>query len=351
MKLEQFGWNDFFAQLCARSIAARVVAARREHFVVWTEAGEVNAEPSGALRFDSPSWPAVGDWVELRDDGPTIARVLERRTTLSRRQPGRKMREQVLAANIDVLFVVSGLDRDYNPRRIERYLVVARQSGARPVILLNKADLADELGFDVVQVVRQTAELADGVKVIPVSGLARIGLDAIGAELAMSETAVQTAAMIGSSGAGKSTILNRLLGEDRQRTSAVRTGDDRGRHTTTARELFLMPGGWLLIDMPGLREVQLWASPDELDVGFSDVEALAARCRFRDCVHAGEPGCAVLSAVNDSRLDAARLANYHKMRRELDYLERKANPEHERQTRAKWKAIHKAMRRDMKRDS
>jgi ribosome biogenesis GTPase len=336
VKLEQFGWSDFFAQQCAAGIPARVASACREQFVVWTEGGEVHAEPSGALRYESPLWPAVGDWVMLREDEQVIERVLERRTTLSRRQPGSAASEQVLAVNVDVLFIVSGLDRDYNPRRLERYLVVARESGARPVILLNKADLAVEPGFDLNEVVGRTRALAEEATVLPLSAMTDRSLGALAAELAPGETA----AMMGSSGVGKSTILNRLLGIERQPTSAVRAGDDRGRHTTTVRELFMMPGGSLLIDMPGLREVQLWAGDEAVDAAFREIQELAAACRFRDCTHSGVPGCAVVN----SGLDATRLANYHKMRRELEFLERKANPELERKTRAKWKAIHKAQR-------
>jgi ribosome biogenesis GTPase / thiamine phosphate phosphatase len=342
LNLEQFGWSDFFARQCEAGVPARVASACREQFVVWTEGGEAYAEPSGALRYESWLWPAVGDWVTLREDGPMIDRVLERRTTLSRRQPGRDASEQVLAANVDVLFIVSGLDRDYNPRRLERYLVVAHESGTRPVIVLNKADLADELGFDLEEVVTRTRALAGEETVLALSAMTDCSLDALAAELAPGETA----AMIGSSGAGKSTILNRLLGIGRQKTRTVRASDDRGRHTTTARELFMMPGGWLLIDMPGLREVQLWAGDDAMDAGFRDIQELSAGCRFRDCTHAGEPGCAVVNAG----VDGARLANYHKMLREIEFLERKANPELERQTRAKWKAIHKAARRHSKRD-
>ena len=342
MNLEQFGWSDFFARQCEAGIPARVASACRERFLVWTERGETYAEPSGSLRYESPLWPAVGDWVTLREDRPMIERVLERRTTLSRRQPGRDASEQVLAANVDVLFIVCGLDRDYNPRRLERYLVLAHDGGIRPVIVLNKADLAKELGFDPEEVVTRTRVLAEEETVLTLSALTDCSLDALAAELAPS----QTAAMIGSSGAGKSTILNRLLGIGRQKTGAVRASDDRGRHTTTTRELFVIPGGWLLIDMPGLREVQLWADSDAVDAGFPDIQELAAACRFRDCTHSGEPGCAVVSAG----VDGARLANYHKMLRELEFLERKANPELERQTRAKWKAIHKAMRRHPNRD-
>jgi ribosome biogenesis GTPase / thiamine phosphate phosphatase len=340
MDLEQFGWSVFFARQRVAGIPARVVSACREQFEVWTEHGAVDVKPSGALRFESPLWPAVGDWVTLREDGLVIERVLERRTTLSRRQSGREAKQQVLAANVDVVFIVSGLDRDYSPRRLERYLVVARESGARPVIVLNKADLADELGFDLEDVVRRTRALAGEAIVLPLSAMADHSLQALGAEPG------ETAVMIGSSGAGKSTILNRLLGIEQQRTSAVRAGDDRGRHTTTARELFMLPGGWLLIDMPGLREVQLWAGDEAVDAGFHDIQELAEMCRFHDCTHAGEPGCAVVNAG----IDEQRLANYHKMRRELAFLERKANPALERQTRAKWKAIHKAARRHPKRD-
>lgn len=293
MNLRQFGWNDFFArQCCAETPAgdagtpARVVAACREQFVAWTENGEVEAAPSGVLRYESRLWPAVGDWVILRDGGTVIDRVLERRTTLSRRQPGRDASEQVLAANVDVLFIVSGLDRDYNPRRLERYLVIARASGARSVIVLNKADLAEELGFEPEDVVERTRALAGQMKVLLLSARTDRGMDALGGELSAGETA----AMIGSSGVGKSTILNRLRGGDHQRTGAVREGDDRGRHTTTARELFMMPAGWLLIDMPGLREVQLWAGDEAVEATFADIRELAAACRFRDCSHSGRTG-------------------------------------------------------------
>lgn len=342
MNLEQFGWNSFFESQRAPGVVGRVASVNREGFVVWTEGGEVEAEASGALRNGSALWPAVGDWVMLADDGPAIVRVLERRTKLSRKRPEREMREQVLAANIDVLFIVSGLDHDYNPRRLERYLVMARESGARPVILLNKADLAQELGLNLDEVVSATRALAGGARVLPMSARVEEGLGQIEAELKPGETA----AMIGSSGVGKSTILNRLIGSERQQTQAVREGDNHGRHTTTTRELFLMPGGWLLIDMPGLREIQLWASAEGLDNSFEDIQALAAACRFRDCSHENEPGCAVLAAG----LDAGRMENYKKMRRELAHLDRKADPVLRKEVRAKWNAIEKSVRKNDKRN-
>jgi ribosome biogenesis GTPase len=273
--------------------------------------------------------------VVLRQDAPVIERVLERRTLLSRKQPGRGLGEQVMAANIDVLFIVSGLDADYNERRIERYLVLARQSGARPVILLNKADLVEDNGLHLPGVIERLREWS-GAPFLAVSALLADGISIVGSHLRAGETA----ALIGSSGVGKSTLVNRLLGEERQATRDVRSEDDRGRHTTTTRSMFMMPGGWLLIDMPGLREVQLWASSGQLDAGFVDIRNLAAGCRFRDCSHIGEPDCAVLQ----SGIDEDRLDNYRKMQRELDYLERKTDKRLMSESRARWKAIHKAMR-------
>jgi ribosome biogenesis GTPase len=338
--LEELGWTGFFASQQYAGIPGRVASANREHFCVWTELGEIEAGVSGQLRHAGGRWPAVGDWVALRPDSPVIDKVLERSTMLSRKHAGRTIDEQVLAANIDVLFVVSGLDHDFNERRIERYLVVARQSGARPVILLNKADLAANYSLDLAGIIARLELWSDGARVLPLSAISAQGLSELGAVLQPG----QTAALIGSSGVGKSTIVNGLLGESRQAIRHVRAGDDRGRHTTTTRSLFLMPGGWLLIDMPGLREVQIWASAESLDAGFDDIRELAEQCRFRDCTHSGEPGCAVESAG----LDAGRLGNYHKMHRELDYLDRKADKRLMSETRARWKAIHKAMRNNPK---
>jgi ribosome biogenesis GTPase len=338
---EQFGWNSFFESQLGGGLPGRVASSNHGRFLVWIDTGEVEASVSGLLRRGDGLWPAVGDWVVLREDAQVIVKVLDRRTKLSRKQPEREVREQVLAANIDVLFIVSGLDRDYNERRIERFLVMARESGARPVVLLNKSDLADELGLDLADVVARTAMLSPGVQVIPLSAKTDHGLDALPAQLKLGETA----ALIGSSGVGKSTILNRLLGDERQRTSAVSAGNSRGRHTTTTRQLFVMPGGWLLMDLPGLREVQLWTSTEDLADSFDDILQLAGNCRFRDCAHAGEPGCAVEAAG----LAPARLANYLKMQRELAHLEEKLDPKLAKETRAKWKAIEKSVRHHPKR--
>ena len=339
MQLEKFGWNGFFASQACAGVPGRVASANREHFEVWTSQGEIDATPGGNLRM-GPVWPAVGDWVALRAGAaPVIESVLERRTVLSRKQPGRVLEEQVLAANIDVLFIVSGLDGDYNERRIERYLVISRQSKARPVIVLNKTDLAVERGIDLDEVVSRL-QLWSRAVVLAVSATAETGLQKLTALM----QPAQTAALIGSSGVGKSSIVNCLLGDERQRTRPVRSGDDRGGHATTARSLFLMPGGWMLVDMPGLREIQFWAAAEQVDAGFDDLRELALGCRFRDCTHTGEPGCAVL----ESDIDAGRLENYRKMQRELEYLKRKTDKRLMSENRARWKAIHKAARKNGK---
>jgi ribosome biogenesis GTPase len=333
--LENLGWTGFFAGQQYHGIPARVAFASRERFLLWTEEGELEAVVSGGLRRSDSLWPAVGDWVAVRPGSAVIEHVFQRGTLLSRKAPGSAIREQVLAANIDILFVVSGLDGDFNERRIERYLVVAQQTGATPAILLNKADLARTFQFDLQETVHRL-KTSTGVPVIPVSALTGDGLDLVENLVAKGETA----ALIGSSGAGKSTLVNCLLSECRQSVAEVRRRDHRGRHTTTARSMFLMPGGWLLIDMPGLREVQLWASPAHLTTSFEDIQQIAQNCRFRDCSHSGEPGC----AVSQSTIDSERLQNFRKLQRELDYLERKADKRLMSESRARWKIIHKSMR-------
>ena len=336
MSLEKFGWNSFCEQAFSRLATpcaepARVALAGREFFVVWTESGEREAAVGGRLRYDSTDWPAVGDWVVL-EAGARIVHVLPRQTALSRKEAGPATRQQVIAANIDVLFIVTGLDGDFNPRRIERYLLLAWESGANPVIVLNKADVC----ADVDHAVRSIEAVASGAPVLVVSALERWGLEALDAHLKPPETA----ALAGSSGAGKSTIINRLLGREEQRVQEVRPGDSRGRHTTVSRELFLAPQGSLIIDTPGLRELQLWADLESLDAAFSDIASLAMNCRFRDCRHQGEPGCAVVA----SGMDQSRLASYLKLQRELAHLDRKLDQRAAHQEKRRIKRIHRAMR-------
>ncbi|HKW96357.1 MAG TPA: ribosome small subunit-dependent GTPase A [Bryobacteraceae bacterium] len=336
MSLEKFGWNTFFAAEFARlaepdAVPARVALADRERFIVWSDSGECAATVAGRLRYESAVWPAVGDWVAL-ENGARIVRILPRRSAFSRKEAGNVTREQMIAANIDVLFIVNGLDGDFNPRRIERYLLLAWESGARPVVVLNKADLRP----DVQQASAEVAALASGAPVITISALEGWGMAAIEAQLKPGDTA----AFAGSSGAGKSTLLNRLLGAERQPTQEVRASDSRGRHTTVRRELFLAPQGWLLIDTPGLREVQLWAEPASAGLVFDDIARLARACRFSDCRHQGEPGCAVRS----SGIDEARLASYAKLQRELAHLDRKLDQRAAQEEKRRIKRIHRAMR-------
>ena len=335
MQLKHFGWKSDSSHLPCQGTLGRVALSSHEHFLVWTERGEVQTVASGSLRHQKTIWPCVGDWVVLRDDA-VIIDVLPRHTQLSRKRPGTGIGEQILAANIDVLFIVSGLDDDYNSRRLERYLVLAHESRARPVVVLNKADLRS----DYRTAVEETARIAEGASVIAISALFGWGIDAL---LSM-VSAGETAALMGSSGAGKSTILNRLLREERQQTYSVRESDSRGRHTTTRRELFLMPEGWLLMDLPGLRELQLWTDPEQVDQTFADIMELAKQCRFRDCTHQHEPDC----AVRQADLDPDRVQNFHKMKRELAYLDRQLDFNLVRNEKKRFKALERAYRRHPK---
>jgi ribosome biogenesis GTPase len=336
MSLEKFGWNSYFESEFSRFAGegvepARVVLADRERFVVWSGSAEHETTVAGRLRYESDDWPTVGDWVAL-EAGTRISAVLPRQSVFSRKEAGAVTREQVIAANIDVLFVVTGLDGDFNLRRIERYLLLAWESGAKPVVVLNKADLCS----NTTQAAADVQALASGVPVAAISALHGSGVPEVEAHL----TAGQTAAVTGSSGAGKSTLVNRLLGHERQRVQEVRADDSRGRHTTVRRELFLAPAGWLLIDTPGLRELQLWAASASVDLAFDDIAALAAQCRFRDCRHQGEPGCAVAT----SGIDESRLASYAKLQRELAHLDRKLDQRAAQDEKRRIKQIHRAMR-------
>lgn len=354
--LEDLGWDEGWSAAWdgaadAAAVPARVTSVHRDTFVVWTAEGERVAELSGRLRHraaDAADLPTVGDWVAVRlppGEGPALVQeVLPRRTRIARKVPGALTSEQVVAANVDVVLVVAGLDGDYNPRRLERALVLVGDGGGRPVIVLNKADLLSP--EEVAARLRATAGVAPGVAVVALSAATGEGLGGLEPSLRPG----LTAALIGSSGVGKSTLVNRLLGEDRQRTREVRADDDRGRHTTTHRELLRLPGGALLVDTPGLRELQLWAAPDALEGTFADVEALARSCRFSDCRHAGEPGCAVAAAAAQGTLGPARLESYRKLQRELRHLGLRQDERGRREEKQKWRAIHKAARKHRPRE-
>jgi ribosome biogenesis GTPase len=288
--------------------------------------------------------PAVGDWVAVRirpgEERGAIIGILPRRSRFSRRMAGQITDEQVVAANVDVVFIVMALDGDYSPRRLERYLMLTRESGATPVVLLTKPDLGD----DVAARVAETVAIAGDAGVHLVSAPNNLGLDDVAAYLAPG----RTGAFLGSSGVGKSSIINRLAGAERQRTREVREADSKGRHTTTHRELIMLPGGGLVIDTPGMRELQLWDAGTGVRGTFEDVEALAAKCHFTDCRHREEPRCAVKSAVEDGTLPAPRLESYQKLQDELAHLARQQDQRAMIEEKRRWKVIGKAAAKHIK---
>ena len=337
--LKELGWSDFFATRIEEGsddlVPSRVVEENRELYRIFCQQGEFLAELSGKLRHATRSradLPAAGDWVlaqpRLRENRATIHHVLPRKGKFSRKIAGRKTEEQILAANVDVVFLVSSLNREFNPRRIERYITLAWDSGARPIIVLNKSDLCKNAEA----FCAQAEDAALGSRVILTSATRGDGLAELRSILQAKESsgAAITAALLGSSGVGKSSLINAILGAtpggttgEQLATQAVRAADDKGRHTTTTRQLVLIPGGGILIDTPGMRELQLWDASDGIGRAFIDIQELAASCKFRDCRHKNEPGCAVRAAVSSSVLDEERLENFHKLEREEQFLEAK----------------------------
>ena len=320
----------------------RVSIVHRDQYRLYTADGEMKAAAIGALLYraaNASELPAVGDWVAVQPTGPDeamIHAVLPRRTAFSRRAAGEREQEQMIAANVDLALIVCGLDHDFNPRRIERYLTLARQSGADAAIVLNKADLCADPETRAAEVIRiagkapvvvTCARSAEGIE--PIRGLIGRG---------------RTVALLGSSGAGKSTMVNQLLGQPRQPVQEVRESDSRGRHTTTYRELIPLPNGGALIDTPGMRELGLWVGSASVDSAFSDVTELALECRFRNCAHGVEAGCAVQAAILAGKLDPERWRNYQKLHAELAWQERKNDLTAALAEKQRWKKIHKAMR-------
>jgi ribosome biogenesis GTPase len=294
-----------------------VTAEHRGEYSVFTEIGDLRAKLPGKTFHDAggrSDLPAVGDWVVIEPLGGTDAIVratLPRRSKFSRKVAWVDTEEQIVAVNVDVVFVVTSLNSDLNLRRLERYLTLSWESGAMPVVVLTKSDLA----LDVSQAIADTQEVAPGVPVHAVSAVENDGVD----ELREYSSGARTIALLGSSGTGKSTLINRLMGREIQKVQELR-GDDKGRHTTTTREMLVLPEGGVLIDTPGMRELQLWEAGEGLGEAFQDIEELAAGCRFRDCSHVSEPGCAVQAAIESGSLPIARLESYQKLQRELHHL-------------------------------
>ncbi len=345
--LEDFGWNPFFQEhfqtlKISDSVPARVVSESKGSFQVYSQRGELTAKISGKMRYhagEEKLYPAVGDWVVVKplinEHKGIIHAVLPRKSKFSRKVAGERTEEQIVSANVDTIFVVSGLDggRNLNLRRIERYLTLAWNSGASPVIVLNKVDLCPDVDI----YIRSIEDIAPGISIHPVSAKKRIGLDALRNYL----TIGSTAAFLGSSGVGKSALINALLGVGKLETGEVRDDDRMGRHTTTKRELILLPGGGIVIDTPGMREIQMWAGEEDLQGAFHDIEMLAKQCHFVDCSHNAESGCAVKAAIDRGELDPARLDSYQKLQNELKYLASREEHSARLYEKLKWKKIAK----------
>lgn len=354
--IEQYGWSDalrleFEPHARAGYLPGRIIVQQRQADLVVTDVGTLSARLSGRLRHEAreAGHPAAGDWVALSanagDGEATIHAVLPRRTAFVRRAADSVQTLQVIAANIDVVFIVTSMNADLNPRRLERFLAAAWQSGARPVVVLTKADLCEQSEGQAAEI----STLAAGCPVVVVSARQGLGLSDLLKHIKPGETCV----LIGSSGVGKSTLVNALLGEERMATRDIRAADARGRHTTSHRQLILLPGGGLLLDTPGIREVGLIDADAGLSTVFDDIERLAQNCRFRDCGHTTEPGCAVREALDGGLLDADRWAHFQKLGQELvasDLTRDRTAQEVERRRLAAQQRAYRSTKRDLRGD-
>ncbi len=350
VNLTPYGWNSVLeSHLDENEVLARLTAVHRSEYLAVSHLGELRLQNSGKFENqDNPPNPSVGDWVKVTppylDENNKLSSlllsVLPRKTFLSRLAPGSKISEQVIASNIDIIFIATSANQEFSLSRIQRYLVLTQNGGIQPVILLTKSDLCQ----DVEIYTRQIRNALPNIPVSTVSTLKKEGFD----ELKPYLKAGTTVLVVGSSGVGKSTLINHLIGKNIQETQTIRDGDSKGRHTTTSREMFLAQFGGVIIDTPGLREIQVVGTEEDLNVVFSEIEMLSKSCRFADCKHESEPNCAIQKALTKGTLSKESFNNFKKLQKELAYTARKLDKSLESNTKKRWKQIHKNMRQRKK---